>query len=127
MNTLVKTIDKSNIGNEFLRTLNGIMGLSQRELELLSRIMDIQLSASRGRPGYSDNSQNRKRLMSETGITSDNMSKYMKIFRKKGILVYDNDRLVINRALIPVIIGGNKIQITLILKINKDEQNTEKQ
>lgn len=123
MNTFVKTIKANKISNEFLRSLNGLMGLSPRELELFVEILKIHIrnSSNKNRTGFIDSSDNRKFLMSETNITPDNMSRYMKMFRQKGLLFTENGRTIINKALIPIVIGGNKIQITLILKINDNE------
>ena len=37
MNKLVKTVDKDKLTQEYLKTLNGILGLTDRELELLKK------------------------------------------------------------------------------------------
>jgi hypothetical protein len=68
--------------------------------------------------------ESRKYIHETTGIGYDNLSRYIAKFKSKGILVndkYDKDRLNVNKALIPEIIG-DRIQITVVIKIDKNEE-----
>lgn len=65
------------------------------------------------------NSENRRYVRTQTGITNDNLSRYLGKLKRKGLIIkgkYD-DEWVINPALIPDVIG-DRVQITIILKIN---------
>ena len=119
MSTFVKTITQDKVNYEFLRSLNGIMGLTQRELEVFELILSIETAGSRLRPKkrYVDTKDTRKQIMSESGVTRDNLSRYMSTFKAKGLLVLEKDDYIINKALIPLVIGGTTVQITLVLKI----------
>ena len=66
--------------------------------------------------------ENRKYIRKVLGITPDNLSRYIARFKKQGILVKGKieDEVVVNKALIPEIIG-DRVQITIILRVNKDE------
>ena len=44
MNKLVKSIPYSNLYSEFLLSLNGILQLTNRELELLTMLLDLDIN-----------------------------------------------------------------------------------
>lgn len=122
MNKLVKTIDKKDLYFEFLTSLNGILQLTNREMELLTVLMNIDVNTPK-LPDYTKNiisAENRKYIKATLGITKDNLSRYIGRFKDKGIVVKGraDDEWLINPALIPEIIG-DRVQISIILKINK--------
>ena len=122
MNKLVKTIDKKDLYFEFLTSLNGILQLTNREMELLTVLMNIDVNTPK-LPDYTKNiisAENRKYIKTTLGITKDNLSRYITKFKDKGIIVKGraDDEWLINPALIPEIIG-DRVQISIILKINK--------
>lgn len=43
MNKLVKTVNKKDLNYEYLRSLNGILELTNRELELLSKFVELDI------------------------------------------------------------------------------------
>lgn len=122
MNKLVKTIDKKDLYFEFLTSLNGILQLTNREMELLTVLMSIDVNTPK-LPDYTKNiisAENRKYIKATLGITKDNLSRYIGRFKDKGIIVKGraDDEWLINPALIPEIIG-DRVQISIILKVNK--------
>ena len=122
MNKLVKTVDKKDLYFEFLTSLNGILQLTNREMELLTALMNIDVNTPK-LPDYTKNiisAENRKYIKTTLGITKDNLSRYITKFKEKGIIVKGraDDEWLINPALIPEIIG-DRVQISIILKINK--------
>ena len=126
MNKLVKTVKKDELHSEFLKSLNGIMDLPKRELQLLTLLVKLQME-----PQLSNNdpesgvlsANNRKFIETTIGITQDNQSRYYKKFKDLGYLVKGKiDRQwLVNQILLPQVIK-DRVQITLILKI-KDEEN----
>lgn len=124
MNKLVKSVPKTDLTKEFLKSLNGILDLTDRELQLLSTFIEIDINTPK-LPNISKNvisTENRKYIRKVLGITPDNLSRYITKFKSQGILVKGKieDEVVVNKALIPEIIG-DRVQITIILKVNKDE------
>lgn len=122
MNKLVKAVDKKDLYFEFLTSLNGILQLTNREMELLTALMNIDVNTPK-LPDYTKNiisAENRKYIKTTLGITKDNLSRYITKFKDKGIIVKGraDDEWLINPALIPEIIG-DRVQISIILKINK--------
>jgi hypothetical protein len=124
MNKLVKTVSKTDLYKEFLKSLNGILDLTDRELELLATFIDIDINTPK-LPNISKNvisTENRKYIRKILGITPDNLSRYITKFKNQGILVKGRveDEVMVSKALVPEIIG-DRVQVTIVLRISKDE------
>ena len=124
MNKLVKSVDRDQLIPEFLHTMNGILGLTGRELQLMETLIKFDMDYQ-DQPNANKNianRQNRKWITENLGITKDNLSRYIKSFKEKGILKAGpaEDELCVNKALIPIIIG-DRLQLTIILKIKPDD------
>ena len=127
MNKLVKQVRKEDLYSEFLKALNGIIDLPKRELQLLTLLVRLQVE-----PQLSNNdpetgvlsANNRKYIEKELGITQDNQSRYYKKFKDLGYLVKGkiDKQWLVNQILIPQVIK-DRVQITLILRINEDDNN----
>ena len=124
MNKLVKGVSKTDLYNEFLKSLNGILDLTDRELQLLSTFIQLDINTPK-LPNISKNvisTENRKYIRKTLGITPDKLSRYITKFKNQGILVKGRveDEVMVNKALIPEVIG-DRVQITIVLRLNKDE------
>lgn len=122
MNKLVKTVEKDSLCREFIETLNGILQLTEREKDLLLLLIELDINSPKI-PGYNKNvvsTENRKYLRDKTGVTNDNLSRYLQKLKDKGLVVKGkaDDEWYVNPAVIPEIIG-DRVQITIVLKINK--------
>lgn len=124
MNKLVKTVTNKTLILEFLKSLNGILDITDRELELLSKFveLDMQYNPALQESKNVISTSNRKLIRKELGITPDNLSRYIKNFKEKGILVNGkaDDEVYVNRALIPEIIK-DRVQLTLIFRVENNE------
>ena len=122
MNKLVKSVSNSNLYYEFLQSLNGILKLTDRELELFAILLklDVEYVKVPNKPKNIANTANRKWIIENLGITRDNLSRYLKKFRDEGFIVKGRTEgeLYVARALIPVIIN-DRVQITIILKVDE--------
>ena len=122
MNKLVKSVSNSNLYYEFLQSLNGILKLTDRELELFAILLkfDVEYVKVPNKPKNIANTANRKWIIENLGITRDNLSRYLKKFRDDGFIVRGRTEgeLYVARALIPVIIS-DRVQITIILKVDE--------
>lgn len=126
MNKLVKSVKKDHLITEFLVSLNGILQLTERELELMAKLIQLDIEYVK-LPDINKNvanRANRKHIITTMGITKDNLSRYIKAFKEKGILVSGpaEDELSVNKALIPEVIG-DRVQITIIIRINENSNN----
>lgn len=122
MNKLVKSVPKTDLYTEFLKSLNGVLQLTDRELELMTLLVELDVNFSK-LPGHSKNvvsTENRKLIKQKLGITPDNLSRYIGRFKEKGLLIQGKveDEITVNKAIIPEIIG-DRVQMTIILKLEK--------
>ena len=122
MNKLVKSVSNSNLYYEFLQSLNGILKLTDRELELFAALLrfDVEYVKVPNKPKNIANTANRKWIIDNLGITRDNLSRYLRKFREEGFIIKGRveGELTVARALIPVIIN-DRVQITIILKVDE--------
>ena len=123
MNKLVKTIKKSDLYREFLKSLDGVLQLTTREQDIMVLLIELDINTPK-LPGYSKNiisTENRRYLRTATGITNDNLSRYIGNLREKGLIVKGraDDEWMVNPALIPEIIG-DRVQITIVLRTEKE-------
>lgn len=82
MNKLVKGVPETKLYREFLQSLNGILGLTDRELDFLEKLIEIEISTKLPDEDPSVTSTyHRKVVNRDTGITLDNLSRYVKKFR----------------------------------------------
>lgn len=123
MNKLVKeAVPNSDLYIEYLKALNGIFNLTDRELELLATFvkLDVEYQKLPGVDKNVANTRNRKFIINTMHITRDNLSRYIKRFREAGLLVKGkaDSELYVNKILIPEVVA-DRVQITIILKLKK--------
>lgn len=123
MNKLVKTVKKTDLYREFLKSLDGVLQLTTREQDLMVLLIELDVNTPK-LPGYSKNvisTENRRYLKTATGITSDNLSRYIGRLRDKGLIVKGkaDDEWTVNPALIPEVIR-DRVQITIVLRLDKE-------
>lgn len=121
MNKLVKTVSKADLIPEFLNALNGVLSLTKRELDTLIEIIKVYYET----PKPVENVVNhdiRKIIKQRTGITFDNLARYIARFKRSGILVKgkSDGEIQLNKAIIPEIIG-DRVQITLVLRVEDND------
>lgn len=123
MNKLVKTVKKTDLYREFLRSLDGVLQLTDREQDIMVLLIELDINTPK-LPGYSKNvisTENRRYLKAATGITGDNLSRYIGRLRDKGLIVKGkaDDEWMANPALIPEVIG-DRVQITIVLRLDRE-------
>lgn len=123
MNKLVKTVKKTDLYREFLRSLDGVLQLTDREQDIMVLLIELDINTPK-LPGYSKNvisTENRRYLKAATGITGDNLSRYIGRLRDKGLIVKGkaDDEWMVNPALIPEVIV-DRVQITIVLRLDRE-------
>jgi len=120
MNKLIKEVAPESINREFIKCLNGILELTNREVDILESLMVIESDMDSGKMKKDslDSRDSRKEVMRITGVSGENLTRYTNTLKAKGILQTINGRCSLNKAIIPDVIGGKTVQITLILKVN---------
>lgn len=122
MNKFVKTIPSSKVYIEYLRAINGIVELTDREIQLLAYMMEIQAKLTNKDIIKSIIATPiRKQIFKELGISKSNYINYLKTYKNKGLLIKVNDdSYFVNDKIFPIVIG-DRVQITIVLKL--DETN----
>lgn len=125
MNKLVKTVPRRKVYFEYLQALNGILNLSYRELEVMAKLVEVDVNMVVN-PGDSKNvinTQVRKMLMRELGFTPDNLCRLISKLKKMGYIKqgFAEDEWVVNKILIPDVIA-NRVQINIVLKVDDSEK-----
>ena len=124
MNKFVKTIPTNKVYTEYLRSINGILELTDREIQLLGYMMEIQVKISLKTNDIIKSitaTPIRKQIFKELGISKSNYINYLKTYKSKGLLIKVNeDSYFVNDKIFPIIIG-DRVQITIVLKL--DETN----
>ncbi len=118
-----KKVKKSNIYREYARILNGILDLSPREMEIFSLLLRIDSEWQAVLQTDTKNilsTDNRKRVMRETHVNKNNLSKYISILKERGLLVQSpHDGWEVTEELSPVIIG-QLLEIVFTLDMKDD-------
>lgn len=128
MNKWVKTVPKLKLYSEFVQALNGILKLTNRQLELLAALIYIDVNTPKSVNVRKNviSTENRKKLNKMTGIDIFNICKYIKKFKQMGLLVNGRaeDEVFVTKALVPEIVG-DRVQVTIVLRINNEQETKE--
>jgi DNA-binding transcriptional ArsR family regulator len=122
MKTFTKIIKSKDIYKEYIGILNGKLQLSGKEMEVLSLLLEIEMTKLPilGKKQDLLSTDNRRALMDETGITKTNLSKYLSELKDRGIIKKDEEGHYINKMFIPDI-EENKSETIFILNLKENE------
>lgn len=108
MNLLKKKVSKAEIFAEYIKILNGVLTLSNRECEVLRLLLE---------------GNNRIDTLNKSHISQANLSRYLSVLKAKGLLVRnEKGKWVVNDIIIPKV-TNNKIELTFILELAADENS----
>ena len=118
----VKSSSPSKIFLDYIKSINGILELTYREMEILAVLMreDFLMPLDMEPKNIADKFI-RKRIIKENNITKENLSRFISKFKKKGILISDFDDLYVNPRLMPRLIN-NQIEISTIINLISDNE-----
>jgi len=118
MNKYRKHIKPKNKYREFLKVLNGNLHLTERELDIFSVMMKIDEEwepVEEGGFKHIISTSNRKRIMKETLVNKNNLTKYVRLFRSKGLLISNSNGGVEVTPMFMPSIKGETIKIVFML------------
>ncbi len=111
-----KKIKRKDVYRQFLVLTNSLLKFTDRELDVLSLLLQIQEDKS-------DNilsTVNRRFIMKETRVNKNNLSKYIKKMKSMGVVLKDEKGYYINNKYIPVVDNG-LVELLFVLEIKDDE------
>jgi hypothetical protein len=115
-------VNRNVLYEEFLKVMNGLLGLSQREIQILSLLIKIDLSWKPRSVNDVKNvlsTDNRRLIMKETMIKKTNLSKYIAEFKTKGLLIKNNSN---GYEVLPDILPhleNNRVEVIFKLELNE--------
>lgn len=117
---LRQQIKQKNLYQEFLKVISR-GELPQREIDVLCLLIGIDKSWKPRSPRETKNvvsADNRKFIIAETKINKNNLTKYINILKRKGLLVrLETGGYEVSREVIPVV-ENNKVVVTFIIELN---------
>lgn len=118
----VKSSSPNKIFLDYIKSINGILELTYREMEILAVLMreDFLMPLDMEPKNIADKFI-RKRIIKENNITKENLSRFISKFKRKGILISDFDDLYVNPRLMPRLIN-NQIEISTIINLISDNE-----
>lgn len=117
-----KKIKKKNLYRHFLALTNSLLQLTDRELDVLALLLQIQEEQPKFLNKSKDilSTDNRRLIMSETRVNKNNLSKYVKNMKDKGIILKDENGHYINGMFIPDLKNG-LAEILFVLELEREE------
>jgi hypothetical protein len=104
--------------------MNGIFGLSKREAEVYSFIMQLDTEwVKRSAKDYKDvlSTSNRRLIISECNIGKTNLSRLIILLRDKGLLVVNEHGGYEVPSAISIDPGSHSVEVVFTLTVNGDE------
>jgi hypothetical protein len=94
--------------------MNCLLKLTHRQLEVFGLLVDHEIYSTDKSMNYS---KLRKKIMSTTSINRHNLTKYVKIFETKQLVITQgrNKEIIINKDILPIITNN---EITIQFKLN---------
>lgn len=105
MKTFRKKIRDKDSYKEYVRILNGILGLSNREMELFYLLLEINDKNKPVLGSYQNilSTDIRRAIMKETRVNKSNLVKYINALVDKKILIKTEDGYILNDFFKPII------------------------
>jgi len=115
MNQFKKIVNQRySLYNEFVKQINGILGLTPKQVLVLSKIMELSESTPNNRKLL--DKENRSEIIEVCQIDECNLSTYLTLFKSKKIIVgLPGNNWIVNPTIFPVI-DNNEIKLIFNIK-----------
>lgn len=116
-----KTLKRNDLYRQFVVLINYLLGLTDREMEVLALLMQIQMEQKLilNKPNDILSTDNRRMIMKETLLNKNNLSKYIMKMKALGIIHKDENGHYINSMFVPDI-NEDTAEIMFILNIEDE-------
>ena len=110
--------------DEQLESIREIRAIERKFYQKITDLYATAIDYDKNPVGHKNvaNKDVRKWITANLGVTKDNLSRYIKSFRERGMLKVGpaEDELRVNRILVPDLVG-DRVQLTIILKLKQDD------
>lgn len=123
MNQYRKQIKPKHKYREFVRVLNGALQFTERESAVLAQLLQLDAEWPQAQLEHKNilSTDSRKFIMKETLINKSNLTKYIKLFKKNGIIMTDE----VGRGYINPMFRAHELNGTIKVLFVLDFNNTE--
>lgn len=121
-NQYLKKVKPKSRYTEFIKVLNGILQFTTRECNVLAMLMQLDDEWTPARTDIKDilSTDSRRTVMRETLINKNNLSKYAKMFKEKGIITKSPEGgHIINDIFKPKNSKENQFEVIFIIDYNE--------
>lgn len=121
MKTFLKHVTKQTVYKQYVKVINGLLQLSDREAELLALLLELNDNMTNSSLSISDNilsTDNRRIIMAKTMINKNNLVKYIKSLVDKGVLTKSDSGYKLVDIVIPKI-ANDELAVCFKLNISK--------
>lgn len=87
MSQFVKLVKRNNLLREYVGVLNGYLGLTDRQSQVLSELLNLSLTMK----GSILSKGTRRAIIDKTGVGYCNLSSILTLLKMKGVLVKDSE------------------------------------
>lgn len=119
---LTKEVNKANFYKTYYKAINGILNLTNKQLEVLSELSFIRNSlpdtfSDSQKDEYTFSSSTRGIICEKLGITIYNLNNLIKELKEKGFLMVNNKKYKINPFLFQPLNDQDNIEFKFIFKL----------
>jgi len=111
------TVSKDKFYPKYLRTVNGALKLSDKEILVLAEFMKHNEKYIKD-PEIVFSSPIRKKVQIALNMSPANLNNYIQYLKNKNVIIDEEDMIVINKMVIPKIVN-NESSVTFNFKINE--------
>jgi hypothetical protein len=115
MNQFQKKVQlRQNLYNEYTRLLNNLLGLTDKQVLVLSKLFELNDSTPITKSLLCKD--NRHEIIDSCSINECNLSTYLTLFKNKGILVQEYNKWIIYTNIKPLIVD-NQLQVNFKIEL----------
>ena len=103
---------------QYLLTINSLFNFTLRELEILALLYDYLYDIKYSNGVSQTSLELRKYIMTKTKVNKNNLTKYLKVFERAGIIYKDSNNILIISTDYEPIITDNMVEVKFNIVIN---------
>lgn len=121
------TTTKDNLYQQYLRAINGVLGLTDKEIAIVAELIVRHLQLPQEMDGLLRSqvlfsAENRKQIQNKMGISQANFNNYIASLRAKNAILESNGYKEVNSNIVPSLVQG-RIVISFEFNPSLDEYN----
>jgi hypothetical protein len=113
---------KNRLYNAYVKSINGILQLSDRLSSILSILIELQLTWDNNKPLDIQSTESRRYVMKRVYVNKNNLSRYLRMLRDKGVTKITEEGWRIKEGFLPEVTeDGIKVNINIYCNENEGQ------